>query len=40
MDYLEQELAKIETKIVETGELVEELGEVAAKELEELKRRP
>jgi len=39
MDYLEQELAKIETKIVETGELVEELGEVAAKELEELKRR-
>ena len=39
MDYLEQELAKIETKVAETSELVEELGEVAVKELEELKVR-
>lgn len=39
MDYLEQELAKIETKIAETQGLVGELGDVAVAELEELRQR-
>ena len=37
MNYLQQTLAKIEHKIVETEELVPQLGELANKELEDLR---
>src|SRR3990167_2546960 len=39
MDYLRQELDKVEEKIREAEGLVLELGEVAQKEIDELKKR-
>src|SRR3990167_9185348 len=37
MDYLEQEIAKLDVKIAEAEKLVPELGDVAREELESLK---